>query len=50
LWGAYLGTDDEVLVAGPLTEVRDEILRLRRDKRAAKGWIMDIYLLRRVGP
>jgi precorrin-6A synthase len=45
-WGAYLGTEDEVLVAGPLVEVREEILRLRREKRAAKGWIMDIYLLR----
>ena len=46
-WGAYLGTEDEVLVSGPLAEVREEILRLRREKRAAKGWIMDIYLLRR---
>jgi precorrin-6A synthase len=46
-WGAYLGTTDEVLIAGALNEVRDEILRLRAEKRAAKGWIMDIYLLRR---
>ena len=46
-WGAYLGTPDQVLVAGPLAEVRDKILRLRAEKRAAKGWIMDIYLLRR---
>jgi precorrin-6A synthase len=45
-WGAYLGTEDEVLVSGPLAEVREEILRLRREKRTAKGWIMDIYLLR----
>ena len=45
-WGAYLGTKDEVLVAGPLAAVREEILRLRREKRAAKGWIMDLYLLR----
>ncbi|MBN9020531.1 MAG: precorrin-6A synthase (deacetylating), partial [Rhizobiales bacterium] len=48
-WGAYLGTPDEVLVAGPLAEVRDRILRLRAERRAAKGWIMDIYLLRRAG-
>ena len=46
-WGAYLGTEDEVLVAGPFGAVRDEILRLRAAKRAAKGWIMDIYLLRK---
>ncbi|HET7717038.1 MAG TPA: precorrin-6A synthase (deacetylating) [Bauldia sp.] len=44
-WGAYLGTPDEVLVSGPLAEVRNDILRIRREKRAAKGWIMDIYLL-----
>ncbi|MBL8570550.1 MAG: precorrin-6A synthase (deacetylating) [Phreatobacter sp.] len=47
-WGAYLGTPDEVLVAGPLGEVKAEILRLRREKRSAKGWIMDTYLLRRI--
>lgn len=46
-WGAYLGTADEVLVAGPFAEVRDTILRMRAEKRAAKGWIMDIYLLRK---
>lgn len=46
-WGAYLGTADEVLVAGRLAAVRDEILRLRAEKREAKGWIMDVYLLRR---
>jgi precorrin-6A synthase len=48
-WGAYLGTPDEVLAAGALAEVKEEILRIRREKRAAKGWIMDTYLLRRLG-
>ena len=47
-WGAYLGTGDEVLIAGRFAEVRDEILRLRAERRAAKGWIMDIYLLRKM--
>ena len=46
-WGAYLGTPDEMLVAGPLAEVIGEIERLRTDARARKGWIMDTYLLRR---
>lgn len=46
-WGAYLGTPDQVLVAGPLAAVKEEILRIRREKRAAIGWIMDTYLLRR---
>jgi precorrin-6A synthase len=46
-WGAYLGTPDEVLVAGKLAEVADEISRIRATARARKGWIMDTYLLRR---
>jgi precorrin-6A synthase len=46
-WGAYLGTPDEILVAGRLGEVADEIVRLRGAARKRKGWIMDTYLLRR---
>lgn len=46
-WGAYLGTPDEILVAGALAEVADEIVRERRRARERKGWIMDTYLLRR---
>lgn len=46
-WGAYLGTADEVLVAGRLADVAGEITELRTRLRAGKGWIMDTYLLRR---
>ncbi len=46
-WGAYLGMPDEVLIEGPLREVEAEILATRARLRAEKGWIMDIYLLRR---
>ena len=46
-WGAYLGTPDELLLAGPLAEVGPEIERARAAARARKGWIMDTYLLRR---
>lgn len=46
-WGAYLGTGDELLVAGELGAVADEIVRLRARARARRGWIMDTYLLRR---
>jgi precorrin-6A synthase len=46
-WGAYLGTDKEILVSGRLREVRDEIQQKRIEARAANGWIMDTYLLRR---
>ena len=46
-WGAYLGTADEVLIAGPLQAVKARILEVRDRERLRKGWIMDTYLLRR---
>jgi precorrin-6A synthase len=46
-WGAYLGTPDEILIAGPLPEVAAEIVEARAEARRRKGWIMDTYLLRR---
>lgn len=46
-WGAYLGSADEILVAGRLGSVAEEIRRLRAEARARHGWIMDIYLLSR---
>lgn len=46
-WGAYLGTPDEVLVAGDLQRVKADVQLLWAEHRARKGWIMDTYLLRR---
>jgi precorrin-6A synthase len=46
-WGAYVGTEHELLVAGRLRDVAAEIVRLRAEARARHGWIMDVYLLRR---
>ncbi|PVZ43576.1 precorrin-6A synthase (deacetylating) [Pseudomonas sp. CC120222-01a] len=46
-WGAYLGTEDEVLIAGPLQAVKARILEVRERERERMGWIMDTYLLRR---
>ncbi|MGH8780116.1 precorrin-6A synthase (deacetylating) [Paraburkholderia sp.] len=46
-WGAYVGTPDEILIAGKLCDVMDEIERVRADARRTHGWIMDTYLLRR---
>jgi precorrin-6A synthase len=46
-WGAYLGTPDELVAAGPLAEVAGEITRVRAEARERHGWIMDTYLLRR---
>ncbi|WP_102419708.1 precorrin-6A synthase (deacetylating) [Mycobacterium sp. 4858] len=45
-WGAYLGTADELLVAGTVGEVGTRIAALRAEARARHGWIMDTYLLR----
>ena len=46
-WGAYLGTPDEILIAGPLDQVVGEINRRRSAARQAHGWIMDTYLMRK---
>lgn len=46
-WGAYIGTDDEILISGKLSEVMHDIERIRREAREEHGWIMDTYLLRR---
>jgi precorrin-6A synthase len=46
-WGAYLGTPRQLLIAGDLHAVADEIVERRAAARAAAGWIMDTYLLRR---
>ena len=46
-WGGYLGSEDEVLIAGPLDDVLDELLRVKAALREEKGWLMDTYLLRR---
>ncbi|WP_158881037.1 precorrin-6A synthase (deacetylating) [Amycolatopsis anabasis] len=46
-WGAYVGSPDEITVAGPLTEVGAKIPPLRAEARERKGWVMDTYLLRR---
>ena len=46
-WGAYLGTDKEILVAGNLAEVMHDIEAIRERARKENGWIMDTYLLRK---
>ncbi|MEE2032961.1 precorrin-6A synthase (deacetylating) [Rhodococcus chondri] len=49
-WGADLGTADEELVAGRLHAVLPEIEQARARAKAARGWVMDTYLLRRARP
>lgn len=46
-WGAYVGMDHEVLIAGSLAEVAPRIIASRKEARARHGWIMDSYILKR---
>jgi len=46
-WGAYVGMANQITDSGPLAEAGPRILAARAAARAAHGWIMDIYLLRR---
>ena len=48
-WGAYVGSDDEILISGPAAEVGPLIVAARDAARRQHGWIMDSYLLRRGG-
>jgi precorrin-6A synthase len=46
-WGAYIGTEDEILVSGNLPKRMRDIEAMRGEARSRKGWIMDTYLLRK---
>ncbi len=46
-WGAYVGTADEIAIAGRVRDVAPRILATRAAARERHGWIMDSYLLRR---
>ncbi|WP_306751104.1 precorrin-6A synthase (deacetylating) [Paracoccus actinidiae] len=46
-WGAYLGMEGEILDQGELSEAGPRILAARAEAQERRGWIMDIYLLRR---
>jgi len=48
-WGAYLGTKDEIILSGRISDVGAEIEKVRDEARRQKGWIMDTYLLRKPG-
>ncbi|MEA5638602.1 MAG: precorrin-6A synthase (deacetylating), partial [Cutibacterium granulosum] len=42
-----IGSPDEILISGPLADVKDEILRVRAQAKEEHGWLFDTYLLRR---
>lgn len=47
-WGAYVGMAAQMLDHGPLAEAGPRIVATRAAVRAGHGWIMDIYVLRRM--
>jgi len=49
-WGANLGTAHEELVAGRVGDVLGEMEAARERAKAAAGWVMDVFLLRRSAP
>jgi precorrin-6A synthase (deacetylating) len=48
-WGAYLGSEDELLLHGRLEDVIEQVQQVRASARQRHGWIVDTYLLRRPG-
>lgn len=46
-WGANLGTVSQDLISGPVPDVLPDLIRARAAARAAAGWVMDVFLLRR---
>jgi precorrin-6A synthase len=46
-WGAYVGMKEQIILSGSLADISAQILQTRAAARAAHGWIMDIYILRR---
>jgi len=46
-WAAYVGMPEQIILSGDLAATGPQIIETRAKARAAHGWIMDIYLLRR---
>ena len=46
-WGAYLGMPEQIIRQGALARIGPEIIATRTAARAAHGWIMDVYLLKK---
>ena len=48
-WGGYVGMKEQIICEGLLSEVAERIIEMRAKARADHGWIMDIYVLRKLG-
>ena len=49
-WGAYIGTEHEILRSGLVADVLEEVQTIRREARRAHGWIMETYVLSKTQP
>lgn len=47
-WGGYVGMKEQIICEGMLADVGDRIIQMRAEARARHGWIMDIYILRKL--
>ena len=47
-WAANLGSEYEMLISGELSQVASQIEQAKQRIRRACGWVMDVYLLRRL--
>ena len=47
-WGAFLGMQNQILIAGRLDKSCKKIKKTREIARKKHGWIMDTYLLRKI--
>lgn len=47
-WGGYVGMSERIICEGRLDDVGAQIVDMRARARADHGWIMDIYILRRL--
>jgi precorrin-6A synthase len=47
-WGAYVGMPQEIILSGPLAQTGPRILATRAEAREKIGWIMNVYVLKRV--
>lgn len=47
-WGGYVGMAEQITCEGPLAEVAARIIEMRAEARERHGWIMDIYVIRKM--
>ncbi len=47
-WAGYVGMREEILFSGTLSTTGPQIIAARAAARSKHGWIMDIYLMRRI--